>query len=118
MSQHWIWINSAGYRRFVEASREKRSLLYVAGAALSGALMFAGYVVANATNPDFEAEGYKSKQAELAKLPLQSQVCVVSCGCSVWGVGWQQLQAGCVPCDGNPGKPAAAAMTMAYAYAS
>lgn len=36
--------------------------------------MLAGYLVANATNPNFEEEGYKDKQAELAKLPLHAQV--------------------------------------------
>jgi hypothetical protein len=29
---------------------------------------------ANATNPNFEEEGYKDKQAELAKLPMHAQV--------------------------------------------
>lgn len=29
----------------------------------------------NVTNPNVEAEGYKDKQAELAKLPMHSQVC-------------------------------------------
>jgi hypothetical protein len=74
MSQHWIYINSASYRRFIEASKEKRGLLFATGAALGGISMLIGYLVANATNPNFEAEGYKDKQAELAKLPMHAQV--------------------------------------------
>jgi len=74
MSQNWIWINSPGYRRFVEASKERKWLLVTTGAALAGISMVAGYVVANATNPHYEDEGYKNKQDELKKLPLHSQV--------------------------------------------
>jgi hypothetical protein len=74
MSQHWIYINSAGYRRFIEASKERRGLLFTTGAALGGLSMLAGYLIANATNPNYEEEGYKDKQAELAKLPLHAQV--------------------------------------------
>lgn len=74
MSQNWIWINSPGYRRFIEASKEKRWMLYSASAVLAGVSLVAGYVVINATNPDYEAEGYKDKQEELAKLPYHSQV--------------------------------------------
>lgn len=75
MSQHWIYINSASYRQFVEATKERKWLLVATGAALAGVSMAAGWLVANATNPHFEEEGYKSKKAELEKLPLHSQVC-------------------------------------------
>jgi hypothetical protein len=74
MSQNWIFINSPSYRRFIEVSKEKRWMLYAAAAAASGVSLFAGYVVVNATNPNFEEEGYKDKKTELAKLPMHSQV--------------------------------------------
>lgn len=74
MSQHWIWINSASYRRFVDSTRDRKWLLALTGCAFAGVSMVAGYVIANATNPNFEDEGYKDKQAELAKLPYNQQV--------------------------------------------
>jgi hypothetical protein len=74
MSQHWIYINSPTYRRFIAASTERKSLLYMATAVLGGASLVAGYLTMNATNPNVAEEGYKKKDAELAKLPMHSQV--------------------------------------------
>lgn len=74
MSQHWIYINSPAYRRFVEASKENRWLLWGAALALGGVGWAAASTVSNLTNRDYEAEGYKSKNEELSKLPMHSQV--------------------------------------------
>lgn len=46
---------------------------------------------ANATNPNFEKEGYKDKQAELAKLPMHAQVLVCR-GSRTWSWSLPQLQ--------------------------
>ncbi|WIA32137.1 hypothetical protein OEZ86_002987 [Tetradesmus obliquus] len=74
MSQHWIYINSPGYRRFVEATKSKRWLLWGTTLALGGLGTLAANVVMNTTNPNMAEEGYKSKDAELAKLPMHAQV--------------------------------------------
>lgn len=74
MAHHWIFINSAGYRRFIQATNERKGLLFTSALGLAGASLALGYAVINFTNPDYEQEGYKSKQAELSKLPMHSQV--------------------------------------------
>jgi hypothetical protein len=81
MSQNWIWINSASYRRFVGASRDNRWLLLGATVMLGGAGAIMAAVTAQMTNPNYAEEGYKSKQAELAQLPLQSQVRTACAAC-------------------------------------
>jgi hypothetical protein len=115
MSQNWIFINSAAYRNFVAASKERRSLLYSAGAVLGGISMAVGYVVMNLTNTGFEEEGYKSKQAELAKLPMHSQVRARVCGrgpgaaCARWWgtrARWHRCSSDSrVPAPGLPRSP-------------
>jgi hypothetical protein len=74
MSQHWIYINSPGYRRFVEATKQKKWLLWGTTLALGGIGTLAATMVMNTTNPKMAEEGYKNKDAELAKLPMHAQV--------------------------------------------
>jgi hypothetical protein len=74
MSQHWIYINSPGYRRFVEASKQKKWLLWGTTLALGGLGTLAANMVMNTTNPKMAEEGYKNKDEELAKLPMNAQV--------------------------------------------
>jgi hypothetical protein len=74
MSQHWIYINSSAYRRFVEASKTKKWLLWGATFALTGLGAVAANLTMNATNPHMEEEGYKRKEEELSQLPMHAQV--------------------------------------------
>lgn len=74
MSQHWIYINSPGYRRFVEATKQHKWLLWGTTLVLGGAAAVVSNVVMNTTNPNMAEEGYKSKENELSKLPMHAQV--------------------------------------------
>jgi hypothetical protein len=83
MSQHWIYINSPGYRRFVEASKQKKWLLWGTTLALGGLGTLAANMVMNTTNPKMAEEGYKNKDEELAKLPMNAQVCAYTAAASL-----------------------------------
>jgi hypothetical protein len=83
MSQHWIYINSPSYRRFVEASKQKKWLLWGTTLALGGLGTLAANMVMNTTNPKMAEEGYKNKDEELAKLPMNVQVCICAAAASL-----------------------------------
>jgi hypothetical protein len=73
MAAHWIFINSAAYRRFVDASRGRPLLFWGATAGLFGAAALAAQAVMGLTNPNMEAEGARDRSEELARLPMHAQ---------------------------------------------
>lgn len=74
MSQNWLYINSPRWRTFVAATRENRLLFWGSTGIACAAAALAATLTMNATNPNMEAEGYKDKSQELARLPLHTQV--------------------------------------------
>lgn len=57
MSHHWIYINSPGYRRFIDASRRNPWLFAGTAAALFYGAYQAAEAVSEATNPGFREKG-------------------------------------------------------------
>ena len=74
MSQHWLYINSSGYRSFVELTKQKPWILWGALGVVAGVGALASKVAMELTNPNMEEEGYKHNEAEFKKLPLHAQV--------------------------------------------
>lgn len=74
MSHNWVFINSAGYRRFIERSRESRWLFWGATAGLFGAAVLAANVTMEITNPGLDEEAGRDHSEQLAKLPMHTQV--------------------------------------------
>jgi hypothetical protein len=76
MSQHWIFINSPGYRNFVERTKQRPSLLWGATAAASLVAAAAAFITMSTTNPGSEEKSRQTDEAEYRKLPMHTQVCL------------------------------------------
>jgi murein DD-endopeptidase MepM/ murein hydrolase activator NlpD len=71
MSHHWIYINSPGYRRFIDASKRNPWLFAGAAAALFVAADRAAEMASEATNPGFREKGTQGDAT--AELPVESR---------------------------------------------
>lgn len=83
MSHNWIFINSSGYRRFIERSKESRLVFWGATAGLLGAACVAGdFAMRLTTHPDMQGDDSASggegpaaaRPEQLAKMPLHAQL--------------------------------------------
>lgn len=75
MSQNWIFINSPGYRSFVEATKQRPALLWGATAAATLVAAAAATFTMSTTNPGSEEKSRQTDEAEYKKLPMHTQVC-------------------------------------------
>jgi Spy/CpxP family protein refolding chaperone len=73
MAQHWIFMNSATYRRFVDSSRQNPVIFWGATGLLCAAASLAASLTMNATNPNMEADGYRDRSEEFSRMPAQAQ---------------------------------------------
>jgi hypothetical protein len=71
MSHHWIYINSPGYRRFIDASKRSPWLFAGAAAALFGVAYQAAEMASEATNPGFREKGARGDAT--SELPVESR---------------------------------------------
>ncbi len=74
MSQNWLYINSPAWRAFVHAGKENRMLFLGSTAVILAIGAVAATATINATNPNYEAEGYKDVSDQISKLPMDVQV--------------------------------------------
>lgn len=89
MSHNWIFINSPGYRRFIERSRDSRLVFWGATAGLLGAACLAADFTMRLTNPDLDELGggggsgdgaggaatpAAARPETLARMPLHAQL--------------------------------------------
>lgn len=71
MSHHWIYINSPGYRRFIDASRRNPWLFAGTAAALFYGAYQAAELASEATNPGYRDSGAAGDAT--GALPLESR---------------------------------------------